>query len=82
VQSYFTRETRTVSQPTLNIRQIEETEILLSPLSEQQKCGSLVEKVEGLRAKQRESEKELENLFGSLMQRAFKGRARWIMFSS
>jgi uncharacterized protein (UPF0335 family) len=33
----------------------------------------LVEKVERLREKQRESEKELENLFQSLKQRAFKG---------
>ena len=33
----------------------------------------LVERVEGLRAKQRESEKELENLFNALMQKAFRG---------
>ncbi len=51
----------------------------------QQKFVALVEKVEslpassdsmsqaGLTAKQRESEKELENLFNSLMQKAFKG---------
>jgi hypothetical protein len=32
-----------------------------------------VEKVERLRAKQRESENQLEKLFGSLMQRAFRG---------
>jgi type I restriction enzyme S subunit len=43
------------------------------PLVAQQKFAALVEKVESLRAKQRESEKELENLFNSLMQRAFKG---------
>ncbi len=72
-QSFFRRETRTVSQPTLNIRQIEETQILLPPMKEQQKFAALVEKVEGLRGKQRESEKELENLFGSLMQSAFRG---------
>lgn len=37
----------------------------------QLKFASLVEQVEQLRVKQRESEKELENLFGSLMQRYF-----------
>lgn len=72
-QSFFSRETRTVSQPTLNIRQIEETQIYLPPLNEQRQFAALVEKVESLRAKLRESEKELENLFQSLMQRAFKG---------
>jgi type I restriction enzyme S subunit len=72
-QAFFARETRTVSQPTLNIRQIEETNILLPPLPKQQKFASLMEKVESLRARQKESEKELGNLFNSLMQRAFKG---------
>src|SRR3990172_7782908 len=72
-QSFFRRETRTVSQPTLNIRQIEETQILLPLLKEQQKFAALVEKVYSLRSKQGESEKELENLFQSLMQRAFRG---------
>jgi hypothetical protein len=33
----------------------------------------LVEKVESLRAKQRQSEQELEHLFHSLVQRAFRG---------
>jgi len=39
----------------------------------QEEFAALVEKVESLRAKQRESEKELEKLFNSLMQRAFRG---------
>jgi type I restriction enzyme S subunit len=43
------------------------------PLSEQQKFAALVEKVEVLRTRQRQSELELENLFNSLMQRAFRG---------
>ena len=37
------------------------------------KISALGGKVESLRAKQRESEKELENLFNVLMQRAFRG---------
>ncbi|MBK8486102.1 MAG: restriction endonuclease subunit S [Saprospiraceae bacterium] len=71
IQNYFTNQTRTVSQPTLNIKQIEETKIILPPLPLQQKFASIVEQVEQLRVKQRESERELENLFGCLMQRYF-----------
>ena len=37
----------------------------------QQKFAAMVEKVERLRVKQRESAKELEKLFQSLMQRYF-----------
>jgi type I restriction enzyme S subunit len=47
--------------------------IIILPLPEQQKFAVLVEKVESLRAKQRQSEQELEHLFHSLMQRAFRG---------
>jgi len=39
----------------------------------QQKFSALFEKVESLRAKQRQSEQALEHLFHSLMQRAFRG---------
>jgi len=46
---------------------------LLPPLEEQLRYNALVEKVESLCAKQKESEKELAKLFQSLMQRAFKG---------
>ncbi len=37
----------------------------------------MVEKMKGLRRKQRESEHELENLFNSLMQRAFEGELQF-----
>ncbi|MFN8166805.1 MAG: restriction endonuclease subunit S [Bacteroidia bacterium] len=48
-----------------------DTNFPLPPLPLQQKFASILEQVEQLRTKQRESEKELENLFGSLMQRYF-----------
>lgn len=57
----------------MNARMISELEILCPPLLEQKKFAALVEKVESLRAKARESERELEELFNSLMQRAFRG---------
>jgi type I restriction enzyme, S subunit len=61
------------AQPKLTAANLSRIPISVPPIHEQQKFTALVEKVESLRAKQRESEKELENLFNSLMQRAFKG---------
>jgi type I restriction enzyme S subunit len=57
----------------LTFEQIRKFRINLPPLSEQQKFAALVEKVESLAARQRQSEQELEHLFHSLMQRAFRG---------
>lgn len=59
--------------PILNKGRFSLIQIPLPPISEQQKFAALAEKVESLRAKQRESEKELDTLFNSLMQRAFRG---------
>ena len=57
----------------LNCHDVKELKIPVPPISEQQRFAALVEKVEGLREKQRELEKELENLFNILMQKAFRG---------
>ncbi len=57
----------------LNRDLISDIKIPVPPLSEQRKFAKLVEKVESLHARQRQSEQELENLFNSLMQRAFRG---------
>lgn len=43
------------------------------PLSLQQQFAEIVNKTKALKEKQKQSEQELENLFQSLMQRAFKG---------
>jgi type I restriction enzyme S subunit len=67
------RRVKGIGVPDLHLVEIRDFDIILPLQSEQQKFGALVEKVESLRAKQKESEKELENLFNSLMQRAFKG---------
>lgn len=57
----------------LNHENIRKIKIPIPPLSEQQKFAELVEKVDVLRTKQYQSEQELETLFNSLMQRAFRG---------
>lgn len=61
------------AQPKLTAANLSRIPIPVPPLPEQQKFAALVEEVEGLRGKQRESERELENLFQSLMQKAFRG---------
>lgn len=48
-------------------------EIPLPPLSLQQQFAGLVQEVEALKEKQKQTEIELDNLFNSLMQKAFRG---------
>jgi len=64
---------KTATMTTIGQEGITSCSLILPPIAEQHKFAALVNKVELLRAKQRESEKELENLFQSLMQRAFRG---------
>ena len=52
---------------------IEEIKVLLPPLSLQNQFAAIVEKVEALKARYTQSLTELENLYGSLSQLAFKG---------
>ncbi|MBL7995817.1 restriction endonuclease subunit S [bacterium] len=59
--------------PRISPKILETFNVYFPPLFLQQKFAALVEKVEAMRTKQRASEQELENLFQSLMQRAFKG---------
>lgn len=73
VQSYFTNELRTVSQPTLNIKQIAETSIMLPAEELQREFAHRAAAVERLKAAQRTSLAELNALFASLQHRAFRG---------
>ena len=56
-----------------NFEQIKRFQIPLASIRDQQKFADLVQKVERLKEKQKESETQLHNLFSSLMQRAFRG---------
>lgn len=73
VQSYFTSELRTVSQPTLNIKQICETKVVLPPLVMQQQFSQRVIAVEDIKATHRTALTHLDELFASLQHRAFHG---------
>ena len=73
VQRYFTNELRTVSQPTLNIKQLSETLVALPPLDLQREFARRVAAVEKLKTAQRAALTELDALFASLQHRAFRG---------
>jgi type I restriction enzyme S subunit len=73
VQRYFTNELRTVSQPTLNIKQITETTVVLPPIALQQEFARRVGAVEKLKAAQRTALAEQDALFATLQHRAFRG---------
>jgi type I restriction enzyme S subunit len=64
---------KAVGQSNISPTLLKEFPIYIPNISKQNKFVALVEKVESLRAKQRESERELDNIFNSLMQRAFRG---------
>lgn len=73
VQRYFTAELRTVSQPTLNIKQLSETSVLLPPLNLQKAFAMRVAAVERLKESHFEALDALDALFASLQDRAFRG---------
>lgn len=73
VQDYFLKETRTVSQPTLNISLIKSAPVLLPPLSAQREFADLVCAAERQWSFYRSQAEELDTLFASLQSRAFRG---------
>jgi len=73
VQRYFVNELRTVSQPTLNIKQLSETRVFLPPIELQRNFARRVAAVEKLKIAQRASLSELDALFAALQYRAFRG---------
>lgn len=73
VQNYFTNELRTVSQPTLNIKQLSETLVIQPPVSLQDEFIRRSAAVERLRSSQDRSRAELDGLFDSVQHRAFRG---------
>lgn len=62
-----------VNQSSINQQDVKKIQIIVPPISLQQQFAELVEKTEALKEKQKQSEQELENLFNSLMQKAFNG---------
>ncbi|MEV0213770.1 hypothetical protein, partial [Micromonospora sp. NPDC050695] len=73
VQDYFVRELRTVSQPTLNIKQIAATRVLVPPSNLLRKFGVQAAAASRLKALHRAHLAELDALFASLQDKAFRG---------
>ncbi|MBK7506185.1 MAG: restriction endonuclease subunit S [Bacteroidetes bacterium] len=61
------------TQPNLNTGIMKKFEIILPPVELQIHFANIVSKTETLREQYKSSLVELENLYGSLSQRAFKG---------
>jgi len=61
------------AQKNINLDILRNLQVPKPPLPLQNQFAAIVEKVESLKAKSTESLAELENLYGSLSQRAFKG---------
>lgn len=74
---YFQNEvkkgSKTSSQSNIFTGAIKKLPVILPPIKLQNKFASIVEKAEKVKEQFKESLKELENLFGSLSQKAFKG---------
>ncbi|MCG8669927.1 MAG: restriction endonuclease subunit S [Pseudomonadales bacterium] len=72
-RNYYIKVTRAVGQPTLNIKQIEELNVITPPIALQNKFATFVEKVEALKSRYQQSLNDLESLYGALSQQAFNG---------
>lgn len=73
IQRYFQSEIRVVAQPTLNIKQIKETPMIVPPLRYQERYCERIVVVDEMIAAARSSLAALDRLFASLQHRAFRG---------
>jgi type I restriction enzyme, S subunit len=73
VQRYFIAELRTVSQPTLNIKQLSETIVMIPPPRLQATFGDRIRVLHPVQEQQGASLVLLDTLFASLQYRAFRG---------
>ena len=71
--SWIKSKMKVVAQPNINTQQYSSIKIPLPPLPLQQKFASIVEKVEKMKEKQKQSKEEINIMFDALMQKAFKG---------
>ena len=72
-QSQVRKNANTSSQSNIFTGQVKKLPIFIPPYHLQTQFAQIVEKVEALKAHYQANLKELENLYGSLSQRAFKG---------
>jgi type I restriction enzyme S subunit len=73
IQSYFRQELRTVSQPTLNIKQINETMVVRPPKKVQRAFDDRIAVFGRLRESHQAASQALTDTFAALQHRAFRG---------
>ena len=71
--NFLIGKTRGANYPAVSNNNVKSFKIPLPPLPLQEKFASIVEKVEKIKTKQKQSSKEINNLFNALMQKAFRG---------
>jgi type I restriction enzyme S subunit len=72
IQRYFISELRTVSQPTLNIKQLSEAMVMIPALEMQADFGDRIRALDAVQERQRESLTLFDTLFASLETRGFR----------
>lgn len=72
-ERYMLKKVRATTADNFNFDDIRKMNINIPPLPLQNQFAAIVEKVESIKAKQTQTLAELENLYASLSQRAFKG---------
>ena len=65
-----------VGMANINAQELQSIKILIPPIALQNQFAQIVEKTESLKTQYQQSLQELESLYGSLSQRAFKGELR------
>lgn len=73
VQNFFVKEVRLVAQPTLNIKQIRETEVLLAPRELQDEFANRLSEIDQIKSDMMRSFAASKTTFSSLQHRAFRG---------
>ena len=73
LKDYLESKSKGVTMKNLNSKTLGATKILYPPITNQIKFVEIVNKIEAVKCKYQQNLEELENLYGSLSQRAFKG---------
>ena len=73
IQKKIEEKTYGIALKQINLKELRALELITPPLQLQNQFAVIIEKVEALKTKYTESLTELENLYASLSQRAFKG---------
>jgi len=72
-KDFFRSKQRGVRQKNLNLSMVKSIPVFKTPLGLQNQFAAIVEKVESIKSRYKQSLTDLETLYGALSQKAFKG---------